>query len=168
MKEIREIKLVTTSEQTVFEQVWDNVQNVVDNFFINTVTDAGAKKYENMLSITPLDSDTIEERRFRILSKWNEQLPYTMRTLESNMRQLCGEDGYTIELKNNEYTLKVRIALTSKKSKADVQDLLERIVPANLEIDLSLLYNQYSSLVPFTYEQLNKRTYKQIREEVLM
>ena len=48
-----------------------------------------------------------------------------------------------------------------------VKEMLEEVIPANMEIDLSLLYNQHETLAKFTHKELAKYTHRQIREEVL-
>ena len=84
------------------------------------------------------------------------------------MAVICGNDeskgpNYSVKLDANNYVLTVRVALTSKNVLSDVAKLLDRVVPSNLLIDLSLLYNQLSK---FTHEELKKYTHIQLREEV--
>lgn len=62
--------------------------------------------------------------------------------------------------------LTVRVALTSRNVLSDVAKLLDRVVPSNLLIDLSLLYNKNNQLSKFTHEELKKYTHIQLREEV--
>ena len=83
------------------------------------------------------------------------------------MGNLCGEEGYVLELLNLEYKVKVRVALKSKKNYRMVEGLLGEVIPANMEIDLSLLYNQHKTLRQFTHGQLTAYTHNQIRNEVL-
>ena len=79
---------------------------------------------------------------------------------------LCGDD-YTCELINNEYKLVVRLALSVRKQYNEVDSLLRKVVPANLIIDLSLLWNQYLILEPFTHEELEEYLHSELREEDL-
>ena len=111
------------------------------------------------MQINAKDTDDLDFRRFRILSKLNEQLPYSFKTLELQLQTLCGEDGYKMMLRNENYTLIVRIGLTVKNQFDEVNNTLRRYVPANIVIDLSLLYN--------TYKELERYTYLDLREEVL-
>ena len=46
--------------------------------------------------------------------------------------------------------------------------MLKETVPANMVLDLSLLYNQHKTLKQFTHRQLSAFTGKQIRNEVLI
>ena len=76
---------------------------------------------------------------------------------------MCNND-YSVSLK--EYTLKVRLALNVKSNYDDVAALLKRVVPANIIIDLDLLYNRYMDL-NYTHDYLSQYTYKQVRDEKL-
>lgn len=147
--------------------LWSAVDSVWDNQFINSLNLHGVKRWEQMLKITPLGTDTIEDRRFRILAYLNADIPYTYKQLENMIKNLCGENGYKMELKNEEYTLIIRIALTAAKQLNEVIKLLNRVVPANLVIDCALLYNQYKDLESKTHAELNAFTHEQLRTEVL-
>ena len=168
IQQIREFKVLSKVENPKLECVWHAVEDAIDDQFATSLTDNGCKRWESIMEINAKDTDDLDFRRFRILSKLNEQLPYTYRMLELQLRTLCGDDGYTMVLRNNEYTLKVRIALTSKSKYSDVESTLRKFVPANIVIDVSVMYNTYEVLSQFTHEQLASFTYYKLREEVIV
>ena len=45
--------------------------------------------------------------------------------------------------------------------------MLNRVVPANMVIDLDLLYNQHSDFDGLTHEELSVYTHQQLRDEVI-
>lgn len=167
IQQIREFKAIANVENTKHEAVWQAVEDAINDQFANTLTDNGCKRWESIMQIEKKDTDDISFRRFRILSRLNEQLPYTYRVLALQLRTLCGEGEYSMELQNEDYTLVVKVALSAKDEYNDVSATLRRYVPANIVIDLSLLYNTYEMIEPFTYEDLETITYQDIREEVL-
>ena len=114
-----------------------------------------------------MDTDTLDERRFRVLAKINAQLPFSIRRLRQQLSTLCGEDGYKLEVNGGVYTLTVKVALTAKRNQQAVEELLADIVPANMVCTTSLLYNQHADLTRFTHAQLALLTHFEIREEVL-
>lgn len=167
IQQIREFKVLSEVENPKLECVWQAVEDAINDQFATTLTDNGCKRWESIMEIKAKDTDDLEFRRFRILSKLNEQLPYSYRMLELQLRTLCGDDGYTMELRNNEYTLVVKIALTSKNKYSDVETTMRKYVPANIVIDVSLMYNTYDVLSQFTHEQLASFTYYKLREEMI-
>lgn len=167
MKEFREFKAISTAETPELLYLWGVLEDVMNDQFVNDATQNGVKRWESILKIVPKGTDSLDIRKFRILTRLNEQLPYTYTTLEQRLITLCGQNGYSLQLNNTEYTLKVRVELTVKGKFDEVKSMLQRIVPANIVIDLSLLYNQHSLLSNFTHSQLANYTHDQLRNEVL-
>jgi len=167
LKEFREIIELAASENPELLLLWEVLGNVMNDQFVADSTENGIKRWEKILGILPKGTDTLDLRKFRVLTRLNEKLPYTMRILEQLLTALCGEKGYYVNLINDHYTLVVRVALTAKEQFNEVDGLLRRIVPANMVIDLSLLYNKHSIFSIYTHGQLTKYTHEQLRSEVI-
>lgn len=164
--QFREFLAITESEQPQVEELYKNTNRVLDEQFINTAENYGLSRWERILGITTKSSETNEERRFRILVFMVSQLPYTQRALENRLRQLCGEDGFSVEIDVGNFTVKVLVALEAGSSYDVIKKLLDKMVPANMYINLSLKYNQYSQLTNMTQNELAAFTHYQIRNEV--
>lgn len=167
IKNAAEFEAIMEAIQPEFVDVETAIINAFNDTFVNDATEVGVKRWESMLNIAPKSVDTLEDRKFRILARLNEQLPYTFRSLDDRLITLCGQNGFTMELFNDIYTLKVRIELVVKGQYEAVEQLLKRIVPANLVIDLDLRYNQHEKLKNYTHGQLSAFTHSHIRNEVL-
>ena len=167
LREFEEFKQIMTVEQKQVDELWNMLYGILSEAFVDTAENTGLKRWETILNITPLDTDAIEVRRMRIQARMVEDVPYTWNNLKKMLSSLCGEDDYTLELKSEEYTLIIKVALTSKKLKDEVVKMAERVVPANLILDIDLMYNTYDILSNYTYEQLEQFTYDQLRNEVL-
>ena len=166
LQEFEEFKELFKAEQQKIDELWEMIYNVLNEASIDTAENVGLKRWETILNITPLDTDTVEVRRMRIHARLGEDVPYTWNNLKKMLGSLCGEDGYTLELKNKEYTLVIKVALKSKKLKDEVMTMCERVVPANLILDIDLLYNTYELIKTITWEAATK-TWQQMRDEVL-
>lgn len=162
-----EFPLLCDTEQREFDRLNTAVDEVLDAQFVSTAGERGIERYEQIFSIVPQDTDTLDERRFRVLAKINAQLPFSVRRLRQQLETLCGADGYKLELDGGKYTLTVKVALTAKRNQQAVEELLADIVPANMVCTTSLLYNQHADLTRFTHAQLALLTHFEIREEVL-
>lgn len=165
LQEFREIKIILEQEQKHAEDVNDAKESVFNNNFIETLTPEGCERWEKSLELTSRNL-TLPERRNQILGRFAEQRPYTMRTLRNQLTAICGEDGYTCEMYEDEYILKVRIKMHMDGKYNAVKTLLDRIVPANVLIDLSLLYNTWGQLAGKTWGELSGYTWRQIKEDV--
>lgn len=162
-----EFPLLCDTEQREFDHLNAAVDEVLDAQFVSTAGERGIERYEQIFSIVPQDTDTLDERRFRVLAKINAQLPFSIRRLRQQLATLCGEDGYRMEIDGGRYMLTVKVALTAKRNQQAVEELLADIVPANMVCTTLLLYNQHADLTRFTHAQLALLTHFEIREEVL-
>lgn len=167
LKNVREIKALINTENDDLNSLSAALALYLNNTFVDSADEYGIGRWESILGILPKLTDTLDERQFRVLSRINEQLPFTLRSLEQQLSTLCGPSGYTVELLNEQYLLKVRVELTAKSKLEDVRALLNRIVPANMVIDLDLLYNQHSDFDGFTHQELSDYTHQQLRDEVI-
>lgn len=168
LQEIKEFGGIAAAENPELTALWSRLEDVSNDQFVQFATENGVKRWESILKIFPKGTDSLEDRRFRILTRLNEQLPYSYRMLEQQLATLCGEDGYRLQLNREAYELIIRVALSAKSNYADVESMLKRTVPANMVIDLSLIYNQYSALERATYGRLSAYTYNQLRNEVII
>jgi len=139
----------------------------MDEQFISTAKAYGVARLEKIVGITSKATDTLEERKFRVLAKYNEDVPYTVPKLKELLTTLCGSDGYTLEINSNDFTLKVKVELTSKKNKDAVSELVERVTPVNMLISVELMYNQWQTATSLTWGDASKTTWQELREEVV-
>lgn len=168
IREVREYKaILNDAEQPEMVAMWGAADDALKDQFIEEATENGVSRWEKILRIDSKATATLDERKFTILSRINEQLPFTLRTLTESLDSLCGADGYTVQLKENEYTLIVRVALEAASNYNDVKELLDRVVPANIVIQLTVLYNAHKVFTPYTHQELKAYTHYQLRNEVL-
>lgn len=168
IRDVKEYKaILNDAEQDEMVLSWQATDDALNDQFIIDATENGVSRWEKILGIVPKATLTLDERKFTILTRINEQLPFTITTLKEQLKSLCGADGYVVELEANVYTLIVKVALVAVQNYNDVQQLLNRIVPANLVIQLSIIYNTHEVLHAFTHGELHAYTHYQLRNEVL-
>lgn len=166
IQDFAEISAVMNSEQDYIEKAWEDVDDVMNNQFVVDATEDGVKRWESILNISPKANYTLDERKFNILTRLNEQLPYTLDALKSMLSSLCGSDGYALKIDNDKYTLIVKLALSNENNFEMVEALLDKVVPANI-VKTVLTFNSHYMLSGFTHEQLTAFTHKELREEIL-
>lgn len=164
LREVREYKALADVVNPRIDRLNSELARTLDNMFVASADDYGLSRWEALLGIRPADTDTLEDRRVRIILRLNESLPYTMRRLVLTLDSICGSDGYTIELFNQEYRLKVLVELVVKSQFESVRDMLKRVIPANLTLEISLRYMTYGELLRYRHVYLKGLTYKQVRE----
>lgn len=163
----REMTSIMETEQVEVDSLNTEAENALADQFISELTQNGVKRWEAMLGISPKDTDSLDERRFRILGKQNTDTPYTLRKLEQMLTKLCGVGGYVIELTPKDYHIKVKLAVGNHNNYLEVENILNRMIPANMVCHIDLLYNSNTQLSQFTHAQLSAYTHDQLRNEVL-
>ena len=127
-----EFPLLCQGEQPEFDALAVGVTEVLDAQFVTTASLRGIERYEKIFGLVAKDTDTLEERRFAVLSKMNAQMPYTVRSLRRMLAALCGEDGYWLEIDHDSYNLLVKMPVQEPQKLQAVRDMLYAVVPANM------------------------------------
>lgn len=164
MQDYKEIKAIMDTEDVQLSKIWEDTEDVLNDQFVKDATENGVRRWEKILGITPKGDFSMDERKFNILARLNEQLPYTMEVLKSMLTSLCGWNGYTLRLDHQDYLLLVKLSLSNKSNIDAVKEMLDRIVPANILINVDV-FNTHGMLKPYTHEYLSKYTYTGVREE---
>lgn len=168
MGDIAEIKVILDiAEQPEIIKLCQSLDDGFKDQFIMDATENGVERWEKILKIIPKATFTLDERKFTILARINEKLPFTIRTLQDSLKTLCGEGGYNVQFISDDYSLIVKLALTAKNNFVDVVHLLDRVVPVNMVTDVQIMYNSNEKLSKFTHEQLKRYTHYDLRNEVL-
>lgn len=162
LQDITEFAALHDSENPEFCIVWEAVKNTLKDQFIDELTATGIERWEKILNLA--GNGDLSDRRLEIKSRVSQDGTYTLQKLKDTLSTLCGgDDEYTCELHAEDYKLVVRIKLTSTNKFDTVKKLLTDVTPANLIIDLSLLYNQHKTLKVRTHGELKSYTYNDLR-----
>ena len=166
MQTYGEMKTIMEVEQTEIDRLWSRIENALSDQFILEATENGVKRWESMLGISPKDTDTLDERKFRILTKLNAELPFTLRKLELALSNLCGNNMFSVEISAAEYHVEVKLGLENENNYQEIMDVLKKMIPANMTQRIQIMYNGNNVLTQFTHAELSAYTHEQLRSEV--
>lgn len=131
----REIQAIMTAENPEFQAVSDEGQVVLDNTFIMYCSEKGIARFEKMLGIYPLPTDTLDSRRSRVLTRWNDVVPYTLKAFISKLSALQGNDNIQITFFNDQYKIQVVTHLEKHGQQDDLAYLFRTVIPCNLVVE---------------------------------
>lgn len=134
VQEYREIDQITKAENPEFQLVVDESETIKNNQFIETSNLDGIARFEKLLKIIPSADDTLESRISRVLTRWNDVIPYTYRAFIQKMMVLCDGVNFTINNNYNEYKMEIITHLEMSGQVDELQNLLGYIIPSNIEI----------------------------------
>lgn len=134
LREYEEYKVITNSEDPEFKIVFDISDKIRHNMFIKYCDLDGIKRFEKLLGIRHSIQDTLEDRIFRVLSRWNDRVPYTWNVLIGKLDMLCGKGNYEIELIHNDYLINLATHLNTPTQMNELLYTLDVMIPCNLVV----------------------------------
>lgn len=138
LRNIKEFKEIAIAEEPELRYILEAIDRTLANMFIDTMDESAVSRYERMMGIYPDASDTLDTRRFRVKTKWNDYVPYTETELYRRLVSICGSpDLFDIEEHYKEYLLKVTTHVGVKGSFDMVASTLDDMIPANLLLELA-------------------------------
>lgn len=141
LQNVREFKEIFNVEDKELESLDAQVENMLKEIIVNSAEGYGLERYEKIYNIQNTTTD-IETRRFNILSKINNRLPYTINWLINKLNNTVGQGNYILSVDHNKYTVRIEImALFQDIAILLNRDLREQL-PANLIIDVVLFQTE--------------------------
>lgn len=159
--ELKELLRVANEETDL---IHTQIGRILDEAFIESCTEYGLRKYENLLHIIPADGESLETRRLRVMMRWYEYSPYTFRVLVNKLNMICGVNNYDLTADLENYYFRVQTELGSYGSMDELAYMYESILPQNifyesvnvLNIEAACSLNYGGGLVMSTMFQLTE------------
>lgn len=176
-RELKEIQAICNSdllpvdEQDVhtLPHLWKCMDAELNNGFILPYGDMeGADEYacsrwEKMLGIVPANDMTLDDRQFNIYTKLYQDTPYSIGKLREILDYLVGETDYALTRDVVNKTISVKLSLGSRFKANAVQDLLDKIVPADMILNISVAYTTNENMSKYTHNDLSTYTHNEIK-----
>jgi hypothetical protein len=137
ISKIREFQTIAVAEDPELFDLWQAVEKVATDQFIETSTEEGLSRYEKMIGAYPTLGDTLESRRLKVLSRWNNEIPYTWGSLQEKVALICGQDGFEMSLQNEDYKIILTTFLATYGALDELKVTTDRSVPANIVIEIN-------------------------------
>ena len=154
----------TNDEQA--DELDEAIETLDDNIFLEDMHEDHIVRWENILKISPATDDTWDDRRFRVKTKVLERLPYSYRVTINKLETLV-PDGLSVVVSDDRLHIDISLALRSVKMLADVNELMEKMLPLNMTFTIIILYNQYSIYINrWTHGQMHAYTHEQLRSNI--
>lgn len=144
VQELEEIIQITGAENPEFDMMADIVERWNRNCYPKSADESGIELMENALGMNRYPTDTLEDRRLKVIAKLNERLPFTEIRLRRMLSALCGWDGF--ELTIEDLVLTCHLTMESMGSVEAVFELLRDIVPMNVLFEIVQRIERYIPL----------------------
>lgn len=156
-----EIDAIIDTEDKAFEEIGVNFRRAINNQFIKLADETGISAYEVLFDvIADPSTETLEERRDRLLNRVSVIPYYTTIFLRSRLDSLIGAGLYNLIIDYDNYTLYLESAAKNQLYYNEIAVLMSNIKPCNIVfINMPLVSQQI-----FVSEQVNvsKLTYNYV------
>lgn len=156
-----EIDAIIDTEDKAFEEIGVNFRRAINNQFIKLADETGISAYEVLFDvIADPSTETLEERRDRLLNRVSVIPYYTTIFLRNRLDSLIGAGLYNLIIDYDNYTLYLESAAKNQLYYNEIAVLMSNIKPCNIVfINMPLVLQQI-----FVSEQVNisKLTYNYV------
>ncbi|MDO4669659.1 MAG: DUF2313 domain-containing protein [Butyricicoccus pullicaecorum] len=147
VRDYAEFQGIAAAEQPEFEQAWQDADELLTNQFIMIAGEMGLSRWETILEIVPRGTDSLEDRRFRILSRLNDMTPYTLPQLRKLLAILFGEGKTSADV--TEYILSVQVPVPTRAQEQALWEMIDRIKPANIAYEYATVNDPLETTLYF-------------------
>lgn len=156
-----EIDAIIDTEDKAFEEIGVNFRRAINNQFIKLADETGISAYEVLFDvIADPSTETLEERRDRLLNRVSVIPYYTTIFLRNRLDSLIGAGLYNLIIDYDNYTLYLESAAKNQLYYNEIAVLMSNTKPCNIVfINMPLVSQQI-----FVSEQVNvsKLTYNYV------
>lgn len=135
-RDSHDIQELYKTENIELQELWDVLCDVFYNQFIRYTTGYGLLQWESIFDVMPKATDTMQQRRERILQLLMGTRPYTLRSFQSILDNIYGAGNIIISVNPDKYEFWLEIDADTLRKSADILDFAEIIVPKNLYINI--------------------------------
>ena len=162
------LKDIFESQQAEVDLLNNNIQDLIDNLFVETAT-WSLENWEKKYNI-PIDlDDTLENRRSRILARMvSKGQPFTKETIEAIANQFTNGSVEVIEhLESDYFTVKFVSTKGIPPKIQDVYDAINEVKASWLDVEYEFKYNTVGYIKEFTVGEISKYTVGEVLNDDL-
>jgi len=143
LQNIREYKEIFKVEEIEIDKLKKNIEKILEEVIVNTSDNYGLTKYEKIYNIKDTTND-LQTRRYNILSKINNKIPYTYNWLINKLNNTIGKDNYIVSIDCNSYKISIEVFSLFKDIAVLLKKDLREQLPANLVVAVNLFQEEQS------------------------
>ncbi|MCL2754404.1 MAG: YmfQ family protein [Oscillospiraceae bacterium] len=135
---------IVNTENHELAAISDAVDAALDNSFsaFADFSPGGIARWEKLLGIIPQSDAALRTRRLEVLTRRNDRLPYTHRTLDAALTELFGNNGtarHILSVNAPAFTVTVTLLPEIADLLPIVQRFVRGRVPANMIVNVSVV-----------------------------
>ena len=145
LRKIPEFRELAKVWEIEFKKLYECTQKTLDDTFIDTASEDGIKRLEKIAGIYPDEGDSLEHRRTRLYSYWNDGKPYTEGKLYNRLKALCGSSDFEIKPDYRNFLIQIITHVGDVGVMEEIEYMLDYFIPANLIVELKNILTRGST-----------------------
>ncbi len=137
LREYYEFKQLCKSGDIEVSSIDKAVDWNFDSAFISDCDATVLSKYERLLGIIPTSSQSIENRRNKVLLQWNTVASMTLLQFISKLQEYCGKDNFTVDNSREQFYQLVIWLNIHKVDIPIIKDFVDTWLPMNVNYTLN-------------------------------
>ncbi len=137
LREYYEFKQLCKSGDIEVSSIDKAVDWNFDSAFISDCDATVLSKYERLLGIIPTSSQSIENRRNKVLLQWNTVASMTLPQFISKLQEYCGKDNFTVDNSREQFYQLVIWLNIHKVDIPLIKDFIDTWLPMNVNYTLN-------------------------------
>lgn len=134
LRNLKEFKEIANTEEPELRYILEAIDRTLNNMFIETADEYGIERLESMMGIIPDEGADLETRRFKVLTLWNDYIPFTKSELWKRLVSICGAGNFELNERYQDYIVELYTHLGAVGAFDMVLETLEEMLPCNLEV----------------------------------
>lgn len=132
-REIVDYQALCKAESEQFELLAEEINQIADNFFFQTMDVSAVSQWEKVFDIIPNPAtESLEFRRQRIINRISTRPPFTLGFLYQKLDQLIGQGKWTVDIDYPNYTLYIESSSENQQWATEVAYTIGKIKPAHI------------------------------------
>lgn len=132
-RRILDYQEICGTEQTEFETIYNTLNVVNQNLFLQTMDEGTVSEWEKIFEITAdPEAETLDFRRARVINRLSMQPPYTLGFLYQKLDELIGKGRWEVNVDYPSYTLYIKSSAINQSYAIEVAYTVNHIKPAHI------------------------------------
>ena len=131
--EIVDYQALCKAESEQFELLAEEINQIADNFFFQTMDISAVSQWEKVFDIVPNPAtETLAFRQQRIINRISIRPPFTLGFLYQKLDQLIGPGKWAVDIDYPNYTLYIESSSENQQWATEVAYTIGKITPAHI------------------------------------
>lgn len=132
-REIGFYRQLCNTEGIQLDALLDSLEQVDNNFFVQTMDESTVSQWEQIFSISPNpETESLDFRRARILNRISTKPPFTLGFLYQKLDEFFGPGNYTVEVDYPNYTLYIESSAENQAWAGEIAVTIGTIKPCHI------------------------------------